>query len=983
MCFGGNDVKGKKGICLILCLLLISALVPCAAAVTGECVDGVWASIALTGGANKLIFSADSEAEQKILYPDEQTDPQYILLDGVAYDASSNTLSLTDFNAPTANLVLTMMGGDFKIRLTGSNSLASVRSESMGRGGSITFCGDGALEVSSSDTAILVRAGGAADFVRIEPQVRLTASSGRGGAIRVENTALASGAISFDTTEPELVAWDSSVKIDSVLSDTGKELEPRTLAGEDGLYGLEAVIDTQTETIVYNIYSLGEKNGEGRYPAVLVREGVADVGAYEAVYTPHDWTVVGANAGAEVSQARFARFTISASSADENGSVSLSQTQVGRGGSVTVSVLPREGCKLASLTVNGEEVTVANGSYTIGGITGDTVVAASFEESAPVGIAVTAPENTDFKVPGDGEADFVSEPFTALVTDRSGDEVGATVLWSIEPQTEGVSIGADGRVTVRPAAKRAAAEHSISFTVKAIVEWKELYDESRSFTVSLAERRATRVQLTLDGDALGERDSILIPAAGESTHRQYGALVYDQYGELREETVTWSAGDWPLGVRRDGSTLSVTGACNEGSTLVVTATASSDSTVSGSVTVSFSRQAETRRGAASRGMPDVTWPSFTLAEGSDGGYPEYGLTWAQMVTLSDDGAATLDGEQLSGSFTIDKNDTARPNISDSFRIVFHYSEGEEEKTVSSEEHSVTLLRKSLSSSMITLTPDKMLYAFGEALTPAVSAADGSYPLVSGTDFQVTGYTGNTAIGTGRVTVEGLGNYKDTVTKNFEITPIPGSSVSCAVTSRKPEDADTKPTISLRYGDRALVEGTDYDLSLLYDIPSKTGTATITFKGCYAGTRAVSFDLPNYLITAGAGSSWSKSTSTALSFTANGALGKFTELTIDGKTVAASYYTTESGSTIVRIKADYLKGLTAGKHIVGIAYKDGKALAIFTVIEVDRRGVPTGDSSKLALWVIVLAVSVLAVCAFAWAYVQSGRRKKKKKKKRKK
>ena len=148
-------MKGKKGICLILCLLLISALVPCAAAVTGECVDGVWASIALTGGANKLIFSADSEAEQKILYPDEQTDAQYILPEGVAYDAASNTLSLTDFNAPTANLVLTMMGGDFKIRLTGSSTLASVRSESMGRGGSITFCGDGSLEVNSAETAIL------------------------------------------------------------------------------------------------------------------------------------------------------------------------------------------------------------------------------------------------------------------------------------------------------------------------------------------------------------------------------------------------------------------------------------------------------------------------------------------------------------------------------------------------------------------------------------------------------------------------------------------------------------------------------------------------------------------------------------------------------------------------------------------------------------------------------------------------------------
>ena len=61
-------MKGKKGICLILCLLLLTGLAPLrAAAVCGEQVDGVWASIALTGGANKVLFSADGEIENQIL----------------------------------------------------------------------------------------------------------------------------------------------------------------------------------------------------------------------------------------------------------------------------------------------------------------------------------------------------------------------------------------------------------------------------------------------------------------------------------------------------------------------------------------------------------------------------------------------------------------------------------------------------------------------------------------------------------------------------------------------------------------------------------------------------------------------------------------------------------------------------------------------------------------------------------------------------
>ena len=1014
-------MNGKKGLCLILCLLLLTGLVPLrASAYYGESVDGVWASIALTGGANKLIFSADGELEAQILYPDEYTDAQYILPEGVAYDAASNTLSLTDFNAPTANLVLTMMGGDFKIRLTGSSSLSSIRSESMGRGGSITFCGDGALELNSSaENAILVRAGGAADFVRIEPQVSLKASSGYGSVIRVENTALGDGAISFDTTDPELRAWDNRTRIDTVWTDTGLALEPRSYYGGAGLYGLEAVIDAESESLVYNVYSLGEQDGDGRYAAELIEEGVAEIDAYEPVYTPHDWIVIDAYGGAAVSRARFARFSVSASAPGGYGTVTLSQTEVGRGGSVTVELAPDKGCKLVSLTVNGREVSAVNGSYTIAGITEDKIVTATFAEAVPVKIRVTPPADTDFVVPADGAEAFVSEPFTAVVEDGAGDELGATVLWSVDPMTEGVSIGADGRVTVTPAAKRAAAEGTLDFTVVAIGEWTDLTDESASFSVSLAERKAAAIRLTRSGEPLGETDTVGIPAAGGTTTQRYGAVVYDQYGGVREEAVNWVAGDWPAGVRRDGDTLTVTDECADGSMLIVTASAASDGKVAASVTVSFvkpeepqpdedgekkdeekpeeskkgeeksdetktedakkeeTKKEETKKGEPTRGGPTVSWPTVTLAED-----PVYGLSWAELVTLEEDGTAAQGEEPLVGSFSIDREDDALPNVSDSFHIIFSYSEGGEAKSVTSDERTVTLAKKPLDTSMITLTPSETPYT-GTAITPAVSVMDGTRLLVSGTDYTVGEYTDNIAIGEGSVEISGQGNYSGSVTKNFTISPIPGSAVSCAVASRKPEDAETKPALTLRYGEETLAEGTDYELSLLYDIPAKSGTATISFKGNYSGTRVVSFDLPNYLITEGAGSTWSKSSTAALPFTANGALGKFTELTIDGKTVPTSYYTTASGSTIVKIKADYLKSLTAGKHIVGVAYKDGKALAIFSVTEIDRRGVATGDSNNVLVWIIVLAASLIAVCAFGFVLARGSRKKKKKKSGKKK
>lgn len=1071
-------MKGKKGICLILCLLLLTGLAPLrAAAVCGEQVDGVWASIALTGGANKVLFSADGEIENQILYPGEQTASQYILPPGAVYDAASNTLNLTDFDEPTANLVLTMMGGDFKIRLAGSSRLASICSDSKGRGGSITFCGDGALDIVGSDTAILVRAGGAPDFVRIEPQPRITLSSS-GSAIRVYDTALADGAIVFDTSDPQLTAYDAHREIGVVTTTEGDELEARTLPGSGSLYGQKDDIDFETEQIVSSVYLLGEKTADGLYPVIEeVEHGVTDTSAYLPAYTPHDWILVETNSGATASQARFARFTISVETPAEGGLLSVSQTEAARGGSVEVRAVPREGYKLVSLMVNGEPVSAANGVYVIGGITADQTVVAVFAAATPESIRLTPPENTSFLVPADGAEPFVSEPFAAAVTDGAGDPVGAAVRLSVSPETEGVSIDAEGRVTVTNAAKtaaEAAGEEALVCTVTAEVEGTEIPAAQESFRISLSERRAALVRLTRDGEALGESDSLTIPAAGETTRQRYGALVYDQYGALREETVDWSAGDWPVGVRRDDDTLTVSDNCRDGSTLVVTAKAASDNAVAASVTVSFvvpeeppaapdepeepdepktpdepetpdepktpsaaqpgmptvvtvqtegptdvvekpeapaapaaqeeapaaptaqeeapaapTAQEEAPAAPAAqegdpaseptRNAPSISWPTITLAAEAD---RVYGITWGALVALGEDGSATLGGSALEGSFEINKDASARPNVSDSFKILFSYLDGEEIKTVESAEQTVALARKAIDASMVILSPDSMQYSYGEECRPAVSIRDGARALVPGTDFAVTGYAGNTAIGTGSVTVEGVGNYKDAVTKNFTITPIPASALTSSVTACRPEDEATTPAIVFKHGEVVLVEGKDYDLSLQYDIPAKTGTATAAFKGVYSGTRILSFDLPNYLITAGAGGSWSKSSSSALPFTANGALGKFTALTVDGKTVPKSYYSTESGSTIVKIKPDYLKGLAAGKHIVGIAYKDGKALAIFSVTDVDRRGVPTGDTNNATAWIILLAASLIAFGALTFAFVRSGKKKKKKKKRTK-
>ena len=1001
-------MKMKKGICLLLCVILLACLTPTGAlAANGPGIAGdVCASICLTGGMDKTIYSADSAIEQQILYPDEYTEARYLLPDGVSYDAVSNTLTLTDFSAPSAVLSLTMMGSDFKIRLSGSSSLAAIRSESMGWGGSITFTGDGALDVTNySEAGITVNAGGAADFVRVEPQVRLTVT-GAGNAIVVAGTSYGDGAISFDTASPNVRAEDSSYALTNQLTSDGALIDVCTRSGEEGLFGLEADIDPETESLVYNVYQLGERDGAGAYSAALIEEKIADISAFGQVYTPHEWALYDVNTGAPVSQVRLARFSVSAQAADENGSVSVSQTAVGRGDSAVVTVQPNDGYKLASLTVNGVEVTPTNGSYTIGGIIADQSVTASFAEAAPARIAITAPETTDFTVPGVSEDDFVSVPFVATVTDGADDPVGATVEWRVEPELSGISIRQDGCVVITAGAKDIVGDERLSFTVTAAVQDTELSDDSGSFTVALAERKATAISMTREGEALGGSDTVTIPAEGTAT-ASYGAVVTDQYGEEMDEEIAWVAGDWPVGVSRQDNTLSVTSEAKDGSTLDVTASVASDSTIKDTITVTFVEKTEepeptgeggegeeTGDGDQARRAPllgapgptlttatggeglTIVWPTVTLADD-----PVYGITWGELVTLGEDGSVTKDGEPVKGDFTL-KVESDLPNISDSFTVLFTYTEDEVEKTAKSSEQTVTLSPKALTADMVTLSPSEMPYT-GAACEPAVSLKDGDRSLESGKDYTVAGYADNIEIGkdTAKVTVTGVGNYTGSVEKSFSITAIPGSAVTEFITSRKPEDEGIEPTVEVKNGDATLKKGQDYDVSFLYDIPSKSGTATITLKGTYSGTIVSRFDLPNYLITEGAGSSWNKGSSSELGFTANGALGKFTELTVDGKTVDPSYYSTASGSTIVKLKPTYLKSLSAGKHIIGVAYKDGKALAIFSVTDVNRRGVATGDDNDMTLWIAILGVSVIGLAVLCVALAVTSRKRAKRKKKK--
>lgn len=132
-------------------------------------------------------------------------------------------------------------------------------------------------------------------------------------------------------------------------------------------------------------------------------------------------------------------------------------------------------------------------------------------------------------------------------------------------------------------------------------------------------------------------------------------------------------------------------------------------------------------------------------------------------------------------------------------------------------------------------------------------------------------------------------------------------------------------------------------------------------------------LGDYRIIEGNGSTWTKGSSDGLTFTANGAYGKFMGIEIDGIAISTENYTADSGSMVITLKLDYLNMLTAEEHAITVLYTDGETVGTFTIAEkpVEPTGdtVPadedadtpeTGDNFHIVPWIILMLTSGGAV-----------------------
>ncbi len=126
---------------------------------------------------------------------------------------------------------------------------------------------------------------------------------------------------------------------------------------------------------------------------------------------------------------------------------------------------------------------------------------------------------------------------------------------------------------------------------------------------------------------------------------------------------------------------------------------------------------------------------------------------------------------------------------------------------------------------------------------------------------------------------------------------------------------------------------------------------------------------NYKIIEGANSYWEQNIEGTLTFRINGDISKFLGVKVDNSWVDSKNYIVDSGSTIVTLKNEYLKTLSANTHKITFIYTDGECSTNFEIKKsgeiYENSDVPkTGDNSNIILWTSLFSVSILGIILIA-------------------
>lgn len=149
--------------------------------------------------------------------------------------------------------------------------------------------------------------------------------------------------------------------------------------------------------------------------------------------------------------------------------------------------------------------------------------------------------------------------------------------------------------------------------------------------------------------------------------------------------------------------------------------------------------------------------------------------------------------------------------------------------------------KSLKDAVIAFAEDTFTYT-GRAIEPTVAVLLNENSLVENVDFYLS-YSSNVAAGTGMVTVNGLGQYRGTLSADFTILPADVSKVSFnKVASQYYSGKSLTPAVNAAFGDLKLRKNIDYTAEYSNNTEPGTGKITVKLMGNYKGTKTLSFKI---------------------------------------------------------------------------------------------------------------------------------------------
>lgn len=406
-------------------------------------------------------------------------------------------------------------------------------------------------------------------------------------------------------------------------------------------------------------------------------------------------------------------------------------------------------------------------------------------------------------------------------------DITQTVTWSVTPADNGVSIAADGTVTVGAKAKAG------DYTVTATPDGTSVQGAAKTakLTVTRETAQATSMKLYKDGTPVSTTDTVVIPTGDTANTYAYSAKVFDQYDDEMSKSVTLelTTTDSYVTFNPSDGTLTVAKGATKDNTYTLTAKVG---TLTEAVTIT---------------VKDIQITAPTVTTKSD---PTYGDVWKDIVQFTG-GSAELNGKTVEGSFYLKDAETVPNAGSQTYQIYFKSTDGAYDVPAKSD--SVTIAQKEL-----TVKAKDHSITYGE-----VGASDGvTYEgFVNGdTESKLTGslsytygtYTTTSAVGKYDIIPSGLTstNY-DIKFKNGTLTVTARSLTDTMVTvnasaltyNAKAQEPNVTVTDSA-----ATVTTNDYTVAYQNNTNAGTAKVIVTGKGNYTGTVEKSFTIGKATLT---------------------------------------------------------------------------------------------------------------------------------------